>query len=79
MELLRGAAHGGNAILAIMHDLGLAARFADRVLVMDHGALVADGPPVEALTPERLATVFGIEATMVDVADKRVPIASRAL
>jgi iron complex transport system ATP-binding protein len=62
-----------------MHDLGLAARFADRVLVMDHGALVADGPPAEALTPERLATVFGIEATMVDVADKRVPIASRVL
>jgi len=79
MELLRGAARAGNAILAIMHDLGLAARFADRVLVMDHGALVADGSPAEALTPERLAEVFGIEATTVDVGGRRVPIASRAL
>jgi iron complex transport system ATP-binding protein len=79
MELLRAAAHAGNAILAIMHDLSLAARFADRVLVMDHGALVANGPPAEALTPERLAKVFGIEATTVEVGDRRVPIATRAL
>jgi iron complex transport system ATP-binding protein len=79
MELLRDAAHAGNAILAIMHDLSLAARFADRVLVMDRGVLVADGPPAEALTPERLAKVFGIEATTVEVGDRRVPIATRAL
>jgi iron complex transport system ATP-binding protein len=79
MELLRDAAHAGNAILAIMHDLSLAARFADRVLVMDHGTLVADGPPAEALSSERLAEVFGIEATTVEVGDKRVPIASRAI
>jgi iron complex transport system ATP-binding protein len=79
MELLRSAARSGNAILAIMHDLSLAARFADRVLVMDRGALVADGPPAEALAPERLATVFGIEAQFVDVGNKRVPIADRAI
>jgi iron complex transport system ATP-binding protein len=79
MELLGNAARSGNAILAVMHDLSLAARFADRVLVVDHGALVADGPPAEALTPERLARVFGIEATTVTVDGKSVPIASRAL
>jgi len=79
MELLRTAARGGNAILAIMHDLSLAARFADRILVMDQGALVADGPPAQALAPERLAAVFGIEAQFAEVAGKRVPLASRAL
>jgi iron complex transport system ATP-binding protein len=79
MELLRSAARAGNAILAIMHDLSLAARFADRVLVIDHGALVADRPPAEALSPERLAEVFGIEATTVEVGGKSMPIASRAL
>ena len=79
MGLLHNAARAGNAILAIMHDLSLAARFADRVLVVDHGALVADGSPDEALSPERLAEVFGIEATTVEVGDKRVPIASRAI
>ena len=79
MELLRSAAHGGNAILAIVHDLTLAARFADRVLVMDRGRMVADGLPADALAPERLAAVFGIEAATVQVGDKRVPIAGRAL
>ncbi len=79
MELLRGAAHAGNAILAIMHDLTLAARFADRVVVMDRGTTVADGAPAEALSTARLAAVFGIEATTVVVGNKQVPIAGRAL
>ena len=79
MELLRAAARDGNAMLAIVHDLTLAARFADRVLVMDRGRIVADGPPADALAPERLAAVFGIEAATVQVGDKRVPIAGRAL
>jgi iron complex transport system ATP-binding protein len=79
MELLRSAARGGNAILAIMHDLTLAARFADRVLVMDRGRIVAEGTPDEALSAERLASVFGIEAATVMVDNKPVPIAGRAL
>jgi iron complex transport system ATP-binding protein len=79
MELLRNAARNGNAILAIMHDLTLAARFADRVLVMHEGRIVAEGTPAEALAPERLAAVFGIEAATVAIGDKHVPIAGRAL
>ena len=78
MELLRQAARAGNAILATTHDLTLAARFADRVIVMDRGRLVAEGPPGEALTPERLATVFGIEAQMVELGGARVPVPVRA-
>ncbi len=79
MGLLRKAAHDGGAVLAIMHDLTLAARFADRVVVMDRGAVAADGTPAEAMSRERLAAVFGIESAMVDVDNKRVPIAGRAL
>jgi ABC-type hemin transport system ATPase subunit len=47
--------------------------------VMDKGRIVADGTPNEALSAERLATVFGIEAATVLVGDKHVPIAGRAL
>jgi iron complex transport system ATP-binding protein len=77
MELLRQAARAGNAILATMHDLTLAARFADRVIVMHQGRLVAEGPPVEALNAQRLAAVFGVEAQMVDLGGNRVPVPVR--
>lgn len=79
MELLRNAARNGNAILAIMHDLTLAARFADRVLVMNEGKIVAEGAPTDALAPDRLASVFGVEGVTVLIGDKHVPIAGRAL
>jgi iron complex transport system ATP-binding protein len=79
MAMLRRVADLGGAVLAIMHDLTLAARFSDRIVVMDRGAIVADGGPAEALSTGRLASVFGIEAATVEVGDKRVPIAGRAL
>jgi iron complex transport system ATP-binding protein len=79
MAMLRGAAESGGAILAIMHDLTLAARFADRVVMMDRSVIVADAAPAEALSPELLNAAFGIEATIVEVGGKRVPIAGRAL
>lgn len=79
MAMLRRAADSGGAILAIMHDLTLAARFADRVVVMDRGVIVADAAPAVALSPELLDAVFGIEAATVEIGGKRVPIAGRAL
>jgi iron complex transport system ATP-binding protein len=79
MELLRAAARDGNAVLAIMHDLALAARFADRVLVMQGGRIVADGLPADALSDERLAEVFGISVETIEAGGGRIPIAIRAL
>jgi iron complex transport system ATP-binding protein len=66
MELLARAAHDGGAVLAIGHDLALAARFADRIVIMDRGRLVADGAPRAVLTAERIAAVFGVEAIITD-------------
>jgi ABC-type hemin transport system ATPase subunit len=43
-----------------MHDLDLAARFADRLVLMDRGKIVADGTPGAVLGSERLSRVFGI-------------------
>jgi len=62
MELLRAEADAGRLVVAVLHDLTLAARFCDRVLVMAEGALVADGAPRHVLTAELLARVYGITA-----------------
>jgi len=78
MELLRRAARTG-AVLAVVHDLLLAARFADRVVVMHRGRLVADAPPREALAAARLADVFGIETVTVDTGDGSLSIPWRPL
>ena len=66
MELLRAEADAGGLVVAVLHDLTLAARFCDRVLVMADGALVADGAPRAVLTPELLAQVYGITAFFGD-------------
>jgi iron complex transport system ATP-binding protein len=57
---LRQEAGRGAAVLASIHDLALARSFADRVLVMHDGRIVADGPPDNALAPELLRSVFGV-------------------
>jgi iron complex transport system ATP-binding protein len=49
-----------------MHDLAFAARFADRILLMQDGRIVAGGAPREVLTPAQLATSFGIEASVTE-------------
>jgi iron complex transport system ATP-binding protein len=79
MELLVQVAHRGTAVLAVLHDLALAARFADRVLMMDRGRLVADGSPREVLTPEKIAAVFGVEAAMTETGAGTIPILRRPI
>jgi iron complex transport system ATP-binding protein len=62
LDTLKARARGGAAVVAVMHDLALAARFADRIVVMDGGRIVAAGPPRTVLTSSRLADSFGMEA-----------------
>ena len=59
-ELIRAASVGdGLAGLVITHHLNLAARFADRIVLLDDGRVAAMGTPEEVLTAERLSGVFG--------------------
>lgn len=77
LERLRARADAGQAVLVSLHDLPLAARFADRVVVLDHGRVAADGPPLEALTPGVLRSVFGLSARWVDGPDGPLLSAAR--
>ncbi len=79
MDLLRHAAHAGGAVLAVVHDLALAARYADRVLVLEKGRIVADAAPNVALSLERIAHVFGVEADMIKIDGMEVPLVRRPL
>ena len=60
MEIVRQAASQGALVIMAIHALELAARYADRVVVLDEGVMQADGPPAEAFQPDILARVFGV-------------------
>tara|TARA_R110000764_G_scaffold46450_1_gene104234 strand:+ start:179 stop:958 length:780 start_codon:yes stop_codon:yes gene_type:complete len=77
LERLMARARAGQAVLVSLHDLTLAARFADRVVVLDRGHVVAEGPPQQALRPDILRTVFGLSAIWLDGPDGPVLAASR--
>lgn len=62
MDMLRAEAAGGALVIAVLHDLTLAARYCDRLLLIDAGRIVADGTPAQVLTAERLRAVYGIDA-----------------
>jgi iron complex transport system ATP-binding protein len=69
MELLRDLnERDGTAMVAVLHDLGLAAHFFPRLVVIDRGRLVADGPPAEVLTDDLIRDVFGVEPALVRLA-----------
>tara|TARA_B100000749_G_scaffold6980_2_gene5644 strand:+ start:4494 stop:5255 length:762 start_codon:yes stop_codon:yes gene_type:complete len=53
--------HGGGA-LVVLHDIQLAARYASRMIWMKDGRIVADGPPADTLTPDRLKDIYGVTA-----------------
>jgi iron complex transport system ATP-binding protein len=62
MKSLRAAADQGVLVIVVTHDLGLAARFADHLLVLSEGRLVAQGAPAAALSEQVMADVFRISA-----------------
>lgn len=62
MDLIRTFVAGGGGALTVLHDVALAARYADRLIWIKDGSIVADGSPEKTLTPERLEGVYGIRA-----------------
>jgi iron complex transport system ATP-binding protein len=77
MELLRDlSARDGMTVLAVMHDVNLAAHFFGRLVLLDRGRLVADGSPSEVLTPDRIRAVYGVDPALVAASAARTVPAS---
>jgi ABC-type cobalamin/Fe3+-siderophores transport system ATPase subunit len=62
----------GTTILAVLHDLGLAAHFFPRIVVMDRGRIVGDGRPADVLSPARIREVFGVDPALVALGVERL-------
>lgn len=71
METLKATVSRTSGVVAVLHDLSLAARFCDRIVMMQAGRVVADGSPEAVLTQDALRDVYGIE--VVSGIDDRVP------
>lgn len=83
MTVARELAHAGRAVIVVLHDLSLAAAYADEIAVIADGTLGAVGPPAEVLTAQMVSAVYGIEAHLLDSPDghrivlpRRQPIAT---
>jgi iron complex transport system ATP-binding protein len=78
MELLgRLSDEEGVTVLAVVHDVRLAAHFFPRLLLLDDGRLVADGPPSEVLTADRIRDVYGVDPRLVQLPACERPSHSR--
>jgi ABC-type cobalamin/Fe3+-siderophores transport system ATPase subunit len=65
MEVLRSHSAGERASIVVLHDLGLAARFCDRLYLLRHGHLHCSGPVGEVLTRDHIAEVYGVDSRIV--------------
>ncbi|ETR76134.1 iron ABC transporter [Afipia sp. P52-10] len=69
VELGKRRAKAGTAVIAILHDLNLASRFADRIVVLSKGRIAASGTPRETITSAMLRDVFEVETTIGLIGD----------
>lgn len=81
LELLRSSAHSGMTVLLITHGLDMAARFADRMLLLSRGVVAAEGTPADVVREDILRTVYGwplaVHSDPTTGAPRVTPLASR--
>jgi iron complex transport system ATP-binding protein len=65
MALARRMAHAGGISVVVLHDLNLAATWADRIVLIADGSVVADGPPTQVLTGELLSRVYACPVSVM--------------
>ena len=56
----------GRIVVIVLHDLNLALRWADRVIVMDQGQVAGYGRPTQSITAETIAKVYGVQVRIIN-------------
>ncbi|MDD0972532.1 heme ABC transporter ATP-binding protein [Pseudomonas fontis] len=74
LQAVRDFAERGAAVMVILHDLNLAARYCDQLLLLQEGLPHAYGPPAEVLTAEALAAVYGLEVLIQQHPERGHPL-----
>lgn len=74
LRLARDLAGQGTAVVVVLHDLSLAGAYADVVVVLDNGRIVATGTPSEVLTPALIGAVYGLDVRVIADHDTGRPI-----
>lgn len=77
LDLLRALNQQGKTVIAVLHDLNQAARYADNLVLMKEGRVVASGNPSELITAERVGEVFGIDSIVTPDPVTRTPMVIR--
>jgi iron complex transport system ATP-binding protein len=73
MKKVRAFADAPDVVtVGVVHDLNLAARFADQIVLLNHGHVVATGTAADVLTTDRIRDVFGVEPTFIPVEQSSV-------
>ncbi len=76
LRLLRSLREtAGCGVIAILHEINLAARFADRIVALKQGRIAFSGPPQALMRPEVLSDLYGVEIQMVDHPSRATPVA----
>jgi len=66
MSLLQAHAQAGGAVLVVLHDLNLAARFCDRLVLLDEGRVQLEGAPRDVLSSPALQSAYGVEVQLLE-------------
>ncbi|MDV7103972.1 heme ABC transporter ATP-binding protein [Vibrio sp. TH_r3] len=74
LALAKSLTQEGASVITVMHDLNLAAQYADRILILNEGKLVADGNPWDTLTKEKIAEVYQWPAKIIAHPERGHPV-----
>lgn len=74
LELLKGLSGGGRSLLLVLHDLIAAARYADHLVAMKGGQVIAAGRPETIVTPELVRTLYGVDAEILRAPGDGAPV-----